>query len=49
LGCEMGQGYFFARPLTAEAMGQVIADHARELPVAKAAARRRAPQAAVQG
>jgi diguanylate cyclase (GGDEF)-like protein/PAS domain S-box-containing protein len=40
LGCEMGQGYFFARPLTAEAMGQVIADHARVLPVAKGAARR---------
>ena len=49
LGCEMGQGYFFARPLTAEAMGQVIADHARVLPVAKGGGRRRAPQAVVQG
>jgi diguanylate cyclase (GGDEF)-like protein/PAS domain S-box-containing protein len=29
LGCEMGQGYFFARPLTADAMGELIADNAR--------------------
>jgi EAL domain-containing protein (putative c-di-GMP-specific phosphodiesterase class I) len=24
LGCEFGQGYFFARPLTAEAMGEML-------------------------
>ena len=32
LGCEMGQGYFFARPLTADAMGQLIADNVRVTP-----------------
>jgi diguanylate cyclase (GGDEF)-like protein/PAS domain S-box-containing protein len=36
LGCEMGQGYFFARPLAAEAMGQLIADNARGMPPAPA-------------
>jgi diguanylate cyclase (GGDEF)-like protein len=40
LGCEMGQGYFFARPLAAEAMGQLIADNARVKPVAQAKVRR---------
>src|SRR5579863_7568296 len=40
LGCEMGQGYFFARPLAAEAMGQLIADTARERPAAQPTMRR---------
>jgi diguanylate cyclase (GGDEF)-like protein/PAS domain S-box-containing protein len=39
LGCEMGQGYFFARPLTAENMGELIADGAHP--------RKSAPQAMI--
>jgi diguanylate cyclase (GGDEF)-like protein/PAS domain S-box-containing protein len=31
LGCEYGQGFFFARPLTAEAMGELLL-HRRPLP-----------------
>jgi EAL domain-containing protein (putative c-di-GMP-specific phosphodiesterase class I) len=30
LGCELGQGYYFARPLTAEAMGALIAHGVRQ-------------------
>jgi EAL domain-containing protein (putative c-di-GMP-specific phosphodiesterase class I) len=26
LGCELGQGYFFARPVNGEAMGRLLAD-----------------------
>ena len=29
LGCELGQGYYFARPLTADSMGALIAHGAR--------------------
>jgi EAL domain-containing protein (putative c-di-GMP-specific phosphodiesterase class I) len=40
LGCEMGQGYFFARPLAPEAMGQLIADSARRKPATQPTGRR---------
>jgi diguanylate cyclase (GGDEF)-like protein len=41
LGCELGQGYFFARPLDAETAGTYLADHS---PV-----RRGSPQPGVAG
>jgi len=31
LGCELGQGYYFARPLTAAAAAEMLASHSRLL------------------